>query len=582
MFNKYNNYDKYPTKHIKGYKDQSFKGYENILEEVKLKCRNNKKSVVVIDCYMGVDLEEIHNAFSKLNPILTIKSDDISMSSEEIDNIAKDFLTDDRVFGIMNAKVLSDFFKEENIEKAKLEIENINSGIVLVYGVGASLIYDGDITLFADLARWEIQTRYRMGMGNWKANNGSEDILRKYKRGFFLEWRVMDRHKKCVFEKMDYLLDTNKKDDPKMITKDAFKGALEKISKEPFRVVPYFDPGVWGGQWMKSVCGLDKEKENFAWSFDGVPEENSLYLDFEGINVEIPAIDLVLTKPRNLLGDKVHARFGAEFPIRFDFLDTIGGQNLSLQVHPLTEYIQEKFGMHYTQDESYYILDGLDDGVVYLGLKEGIEKEEMISDLGKAESGEITFPDEKYINKFKAKKHDHFLIPAGTVHCSGKNTMILEISSTPYIFTFKLWDWDRVGLDGLPRPIHLNHGEKNIQWDRTTKWVEENLVNDITVLQDIDGLKEEKTGLHEREFIETRRHWFSKEVKHKTHGSVNMINLVEGEEAIVKSPTNKFEKFVVHYAETFIIPACVDEYTITPYGKSQGKEIATLKAYVRG
>lgn len=582
MFNKYNNYDKYPTKHIKGYKDQSFKGYENILEEVKLKCRNNKKSVVVIDCYMGVDLEEIHNAFSKLNPILTIKSDDISMSSEEIDNIAKDFLTDDRVFGIMNTKVLSDFFKEENIEKAKLEIENINSGIVLVYGVGASLIYDGDITLFADLARWEIQTRYRKGMGNWKTDNGSEDILRKYKRGFFLEWRAMDRHKKSVFEKMDYLLDTNKKDNPKMITKDAFKGALEKISKEPFRVVPYFDPGVWGGQWMKSVCGLDKEKENFAWSFDGVPEENSLYLDFEGINVEIPAIDLVLTKPRNLLGDKVHARFGAEFPIRFDFLDTIGGQNLSLQVHPLTEYIQEKFGMHYTQDESYYILDGLDDGVVYLGLKEGIEKEEMICDLTKAESGEITFPDEKYINKFKAKKHDHFLIPAGTVHCSGKNTMILEISSTPYIFTFKLWDWDRVGLDGLPRPIHLSHGEKNIQWDRTTKWVEENLVNDITVLQDIDGLKEEKTGLHEREFIETRRHWFSKEVKHKTHGSVNMLNLVEGEEAIVKSPTNKFEEFVVHYAETFIIPACVDEYTITPYGKSKGKEIATLKAYVRG
>ena len=582
MFNKYNNYDKYPTKHIKGYKDQSFKGYENILEAVKLKCSDNKKSVVVIDCYMGVDLEEIYNAFSKLNPILTIKSDDVAMSSEEIDNIAKDFLTDDRVFGIMNTKVLSDFFKEEDIEKVKLEIENINSGIVLVYGVGASLIYDGDITVFADLARWEIQTRYRKGMGNWKTDNGSEDILRKYKRGFFLEWRAMDRHKKSVFEKMDYLLDTNKKDNPKMITKDAFKGALEKISKEPFRVVPYFDPGVWGGQWMKSVCGLDKEKENFAWSFDGVPEENSLYLDFEGINVEIPAIDLVLTKPRNLLGDKVHARFGAEFPIRFDFLDTIGGQNLSLQVHPLTEYIQEKFGMHYTQDESYYILDGLDDGVVYLGLKEGIEKEEMISDLRKAESGEITFPDEKYINKFKAKKHDHFLIPAGTVHCSGKNTMILEISSTPYIFTFKLWDWDRVGLDGLPRPIHLNHGEKNIQWDRTTKWVEENLVNDITVLQDIEGLKEEKTGLHEREFIETRRHWFSKEVKHKTHGSVNMLNLVEGEEAIVESPTNKFEKFVVHYAETFIIPACVDEYTITPYGKSQGKEIATLKAYVRG
>ena len=135
--------------------------------------------------------------------------------------------------------------------------------------------------------------------------------------------------------------------------------------------------------------------------------------------------------------------------------------------------------MTYTQDESYYILDAKDDACVYLGLKEGINSDEMIEDLRKANRGEISFDAEKYINRFPAKKHDHFLIPAGTCHCSGSNAMVLEISATPYIFTFKLWDWDRLGLDGKPRPVHVEHGKEVIQWNRTTPWVKENLVNAI-------------------------------------------------------------------------------------------------------
>jgi len=159
--------------------------------------------------------------------------------------------------------------------------------------------------------------------------------------------------------------------------------------------------------------------------------------------------------------------------------------------------------------------------------------------------------------------------------------MVLEISATPYIFTFKLWDWTRLGLDGKPRPIHLAHGAANIQWDRTASWAKKHLVNAITPIGSGDGWREERTGLHEREFIETRRHWFTKVVSHDTHGGVNVINLVHGEEAIVESPTGAFQPFVVHYAETFIVPAAVGAYTIRPHGPAVGTECATLKAFVR-
>jgi mannose-6-phosphate isomerase class I len=185
------------------------------------------------------------------------------------------------------------------------------------------------------------------------------------------------------------------------------------------------------------------------------------------------------------------------------------------------------------------------------------------------------------VKKWPIKKHDHVSIPAGTVHCSGSESMVLEISATPYIFTFKLWDWDRLGLDGKPRPINIEHGEKNIQWDRREAWIKEKALNLVTPLGKGDGWREERTGLNELEFIETRRHWFTGKVKHSTNGGVNVLNLVEGREAIVESPSGVFEAFVVHYAETFIVPAAVGEYTIRPYGEAEGTECATIKAYVR-
>ena len=386
-------------------------------------------------------------------------------------------------------------------------------------------------------------------------------------------------------ESWNFFLDTCVPQDPKLVVGAAYASALAHCVTRPFRVVPFFDPGPWGGQWMKEVCDLDRSKANFAWCFDCVPEENSLLLEFGEIIVETPSINLVFAQPCALLGEPVRGRFGAEFPIRFDFLDTMGGGNLSLQVHPLTEYIQDRFGMHYTQDESYYLLDADPGAVVYLGRKEGTDFGEMIEALEAAQRGERPFDDDKFIARFPARKHDHFLIPAGTLHGSGTHSMVLEISATPFIFTFKLWDWNRLGLDGKPRPINIARGKENIQWNRDEDYARKRLVNRISQVGQGDGWREERTGLHEAEFIETRRHWFTQAVLHHTGGEhtggVNVLNLVEGDEAVVESPTGAFEPFVVHYAETFIVPAAVGAYRIRPVGRGAGTECATIKAFVR-
>ncbi|QGQ97703.1 mannose-6-phosphate isomerase [Paenibacillus psychroresistens] len=577
-------YNKEPSIEILGREQDAYRGYADIAKVLQKKMKNNRKTVIVIECYPAVRQQEIIVGLKAYLQLLTvIDVEAAALNTVEMNHKVERFLTDDRVFGYMSPLHIEELYDLQKLAMLREQVEAVTEGIVILIGFGASLAYTGDMLVYADLTRWEIQLRYRSKeFGNWLAYNEDEDMLRKYKRGYFYEWRMADRLKRSLFKQIDYYLDTNKQNDPKLVSWEAILDGMEQITRRPFRLVPYFDPGVWGGNWLQEKLSLPPKEHPYAWGFDGVPEENSLYLDFGPIQMEMPAINLVFLQPKALLGERVYARFGAEFPIRFDFLDTIGGQPLSLQVHPTTDYIQTRFGMSYTQDESYYILDAMPDAEVYLGLKEGVVPEQMLEDLRIAERGDSPFPTSKYVNVFSAKKHDHFLIPAGTIHSSGSGCMVLEISATPYIFTFKLWDWDRLGLDGKPRPVHIKHGAEVIQWDRTTAWVEQELIGQVEQVTEGGGWREERTGLHEYEFIETRRFWFSEPVLHVGNGSVQMLNLVEGDEAVVESPDGMFDPFVVHYAETFIIPASIERYVIRPGGTSTGQTLAIIKAFVKG
>lgn len=576
------NYDKYPFVAVSNSRAQCWVGWQEIVQRLAA-VAGPQRCVLCVECYPGAFEAEIQQALEAgLRPAEVISTSRLLKPAREVDGMLERVLGDDPVFGSMNDICLEAFFEAAQLNEARRKAARWQSGLLLVVGAGAGLVLSQpDVLVYADMARWVIQSRQRRNeIPNLGSDNFAESASLKYKRAFFVDWRVADRHKQSWLGKIDFFLDTNSSV-PKLVEGEAVRQGLKKAATRPFRLVPYFDPGPWGGHWMEEVCDLPRDVPNHAWCFDCVPEENSLLLGFGDVRIEIPASDLTFFQPRELLGEYIYGHFGAEFPIRFDLLDTMGGGNLSLQVHPKTEYIRRRFGMHYTQDESYYLLDAGDDGCVYLGLKTGIDKEDVIRELRSAQQNGGVFRADHYINKFPARQHDHFLIPAGTVHCSGRNSMVLEISATPYIFTFKLWDWGRLGLNGQPRPIHIDHGVANIAWERDTAWVRKSLINRIELIREGPGWKEERTGLHELEFIETRRRWFTKITPHDTKGTVNVLNLVAGREATVESPAGKFDPFVVHYAETFVVPAAAGEYTIRPSGEAEGERCATIQAFVR-
>jgi mannose-6-phosphate isomerase class I len=556
-------------------------GWAAIGATLKATTKAKNVRVIGIECYPGVALDQLIPALTQqLAPDLVINSEEATLDDETIAQKLTPYVTEDRVFGRYYPLPLADFYDPQALAQMRSTIV-ATEGLTLIFGHGVTLVCEPDLLILADMPRWEIEQRQRVGMANWHTQNATEDPLRKFKRGYFIEWRIADKHKATLLPRIDFLLDTVDNAKPKLLAGKDFRLALHHLARRPFQVVPCFDPGVWGGQWLRQICGLPEGPPNYAWCFNCIIEANSLLLGFGDRWVEIPAIDLVLYEPVALLGEPVFQRFGAEFPIRFNFLDTMQGGNLSLQVHPMADYLRNVFGFHYPQDESYYVMAAGEDASVYLGVKTGVTRDGMIPALEAAQQGDQDFAVDHYVNRWPANKHDHFLIPAGTVHCSGRNTVVLEISSTPYIFTFKLWDWGRLGLDGLPRPVHINHGAQAIQFERDTEWTQCQLINRFAPITSGKGWREERTGLHELEFIETRRHWFSVPVKHDTGGhSVQVVNLCEGEQALVTSPEDKFPPLKIHYAETFIVPAAVGAYNVCPAANATDK-LATIKAFVR-
>ncbi|UZJ63420.1 hypothetical protein OKW96_12960 [Sphingobacterium sp. KU25419] len=124
------------------------------------------------------------------------------------------------------------------------------------------------------------------------------------------------------------------------------------------------------------LIGIDQSAKNYAWSFEMIVPENGLSLKFNDLLLEISFDQLMFTESKNVLG-LAEPRFGVDFPIRFNFLDTFDGGNLSIQCHPSPQYAKSQFGENFTQDETYYIVDRKGDAQVYLGFQDDINKDEF-------------------------------------------------------------------------------------------------------------------------------------------------------------------------------------------------------------
>ncbi len=278
-----------------------------------------------------------------------------------------------------------------------------------VFGPGAGLV-PCDRLWYTSLPKRLATDAVSMGapnVGQQPSQRGTQRRLR------FVDWPIQDRHAASLVGVVDRYLDATLPDEPRSLDGDALRSSLRELARGPFRTRPVFMPGAWGGQWLRRVLGVPTEGPNVAWSYELITPESGILLEDTAL-VEVGFELLMAVAGEAVVGSAVARRFGASFPIRFDYLDTVDGGSLSVHCHPRPDYMHDVFGWPYPQDESYYVMATRPGATVFLGLRDGADLVEFRDEAERAEKAGTEFGIGTYVQQFPARTHQLYLIPSGT------------------------------------------------------------------------------------------------------------------------------------------------------------------------
>jgi len=535
---------------------------------------------VIVDGYVGVRFDIFSRELNKELEALGIRplwwdTSAALKEPQQIDRLVEPWLGgDDPLFGFRTPLRLDDFFDAELLRRI---VPDDEAQMNILIGPGAALAGWDGVLVYVDIPKNEIQFRSRAGSIVNLGAAAPETPRKMYKRFYFVDWVVLNRHKKALLPRIDIMVDGQREQEIAWTEGTDLRCGLEHIAANGFRVRPWFEPGTWGGQWIRNhIETLPRDVPNYAWSFELIVPENGLIFASGGRMLEVSFDTLMFQAGEQVVGKACYDLYGDEFPIRMDYLDNFDGGNLSIQCHPQREYIREHFGEVLTQEETYYILDTAPGSVVYLGFKENIVPQEFERALTESFEQGTRLDVPRYVNAQPSHRHDLFLIPPGTLHSSGRNNLVLEISTTPYIFTFKMYDWLALDLDGKPRPLNIRRAMENLRFDRKGETVGRELVSHPVLLEAGDGWELWHLPTHRDHSYDVHRYKLRSQVDVQTGGKCHVLNLVEGESARIETAGG--DTFRISYAETLVIPAAAGSYRIV---NTSGREIMVVKAFMK-
>ncbi len=545
--------------------------------------REGKK--VGLDAYPGSDIGQLVNVIRQMAgaPFTYLDATGMLRPAAEIREMLLPYLPEDReedpvlLYGRRYEEGIAGLQDPERVRAMK---EKLAAGQgILVYGQGAltpELQNAYDARIWMDITPRTAALQFKYGHARNVGSGEDLPYALLMRRNYYVDFEnaIALRWQLIRDGRLDWYITADEPAQMQMVSFAELSTLFEELCERPFRCRPVYLEGVWGGFYIYHLRHLPKEMRNCAWVFDMIPMEVSIVAKLPSGEFEAPFFTFVMMMGEKLLGHQAFTQFGGYFPVRFNYDDTYHSNgNMSIQCHPDEAYVVKNHAELGRQDESYYVCVTAQGAKTYLGFREEGSCEAFFEEARRAEKTHELIDYDQYINAVPSVPGTQLMIPAGTVHASGRNQVILEIGSlTVGSYTYKLYDYQRIDPQtGLPRPIHLKMGSRVIHPERTAEWVRDNLVNHGGLIRegkDRNGnpWREITVGEHDLLYFSLRNLIFWDRMEDDTDGLFHVLALVDGERVEVASAEDPSRRYVMNSLDVLVVPASLGKYTLRNLG----------------
>ena len=452
--------------------------------------------------------------------------------------------------------------------------------ISVVYGYGSLIpelreLYD--VKVFFDLTPMKSMLRIRRGEYSNLGKERPGIINRTIRRCYYCDFEcaVRNRHELWENNVPDWYVLDNDPQNLQLTPFGTFSDICAQLVKYPFRAKPCYLEGVWGGSYMKKLRNLPDEMRNAAWVFDFIPMEVSVVVEAGDEKLDINYCSFVHKEGVNLMGEDCVKKFEGYFPIRFNWDDSYHSTgNMSIQCHSGGEYNVKNYNEFGRQDESYYVVVTGHDAKTFIGFRDDADIPQFFRDIEAADTEHKPCDYMKYVSYEESKPGLQVMLPAGTIHSSGRNQVILEIGSlTIGSYTYKMYDYLRLDFDGKQRPIHTRLGEENVRQDRRYSVIHdpespEYIVQKPRLAASGEGWEEYILGENPQVYFSLRRLEFEKKCEQDTGGKLfHVLTLVDGDAVRVRSVRHPERYFDLQFMDIVCVPADMGRYVIENLGR---------------